>query len=87
MNHVATTRLSSKGQVVIPEEIREQLHLEPGTRFIVLGESDTVILKTITPPDMSEFDSIIQKARDQAAEAGMTISDVDDAVKETRKRS
>lgn len=86
MNHVATTRLSSKGQVVIPEEIREQLHLEPGTRFIVLGEGDAVILKTITPPEMSEFDSIIQKARQQASEAGITARDVDDAVKEARKR-
>ena len=45
MEPVATTRLSSKGQVVIPQELRTRLGLEPGTRFVVLGEDDVVILK------------------------------------------
>ena len=40
MPGLATTRLSSKGQVVIPEEIRTALGLGPGTRFVVLSEGD-----------------------------------------------
>lgn len=43
MTEVSTTKLSSRGQVVIPEEIRKRLGLEPGTQFIVLAEDDTVI--------------------------------------------
>ena len=43
MDDIATTRLSSKGQVVIPEAIRKRLGLEPGTEFVVLGENDTVV--------------------------------------------
>ena len=43
MNHLATTKLSSKGQVVIPEEIRNQLNLHPGDQFIVVAEKDVVI--------------------------------------------
>ncbi|WP_100622854.1 AbrB/MazE/SpoVT family DNA-binding domain-containing protein [Candidatus Coxiella mudrowiae] len=35
---------------MIPEEIREQLGLETGTKFVVIAENDTVVLKTITPP-------------------------------------
>lgn len=42
---VATTKLSTKGQVVIPESIRKKLHLKTGTQFVVVAENDLVILK------------------------------------------
>jgi AbrB family looped-hinge helix DNA binding protein len=51
----STTKLSSKGQVVIPEEIRENLHLKEGDQFVVIGRGDTVILKAITPPRLEDF--------------------------------
>ena len=40
----ATTKLSSRGQVVIPEEIRNNLGLNEGDQFLVIGEGDAVIL-------------------------------------------
>jgi AbrB family looped-hinge helix DNA binding protein len=39
----ATTKLSSGGLVVIPEEIRNTLGLNEGDQFIVIGEDDAVI--------------------------------------------
>lgn len=86
MTDIATTRLSTKGQVVIPESIREQLHLETGTQFVVVAEGDVVVLKAISTPSMSQFDPIIAKARKQAAEAGLTPADIDSAVKSSRVR-
>ena len=62
MDKVATTKMSSKGQVVIPEEIRAALDLAPGVQFVVVGEGDVVILKRISPPSMSEFDQIVGEA-------------------------
>lgn len=56
MAGAATTELSSRGQVVIPEEMRNRLGLKPGARFVVLGGRDVVILKVIQTPDMAEFD-------------------------------
>ena len=53
MADVETTKMSSKGQVVIPEDIRTRLGLKPGAQFVVVGDNDTVILKVITAPDMS----------------------------------
>ena len=55
MESVATTRMSSKGQVVIPESLRQQLSLESGTQFIVMGEDDVIILKTIQTPLHARF--------------------------------
>lgn len=72
----STTKMSSKGQVVIPEEIRERLGLTPGTQFVVVGDRDVVILKTLSPPSMSEFDGLIGEARRQAKMAKMKRSDI-----------
>ena len=44
METIATTRMSSKGQIVIPETIRKRLNLDPGAQFVVVGEGDVVIL-------------------------------------------
>ena len=80
----ATTKMSSKGQVVIPEEIRSALGLKSGSKFVVVGEGDAVILKLITAPSMSDFDGIIQEARRQARQAGMKRSDVAAALEAVR---
>lgn len=84
MQTLATTKMSSKGQIVIPEEIRKHLQLKAGAQFVVVGEGDVVILKTLTPPSMDEFDGLIRKARRQAKGAGMKRSDIAKAVARAR---
>lgn len=84
MSEPATTKMSSKGQVVIPEEIRKRLGLKPGSRFVVVGQRDVVILKALSPPSMEQFDNLIAEARRQAKRAGMKRSDVSAAVKRVR---
>ncbi len=86
MASVATTKLSSKGQVVIPEEVRKQLGLKAGDQFVVVGEDDAVILKTITPPSIRDFDAIIEKARMQARATRMKRSDIAKAIAKVRGR-
>ncbi|MDZ7859765.1 MAG: AbrB/MazE/SpoVT family DNA-binding domain-containing protein [Candidatus Krumholzibacteriota bacterium] len=78
--------MSSKGQVVIPEEVRDRLGLKTGTQFVVVAEGDVVILKTLSPPSMEQFDGLIAKARKQARAAGMKRSDIEKAKKKARKR-
>ncbi len=43
------TRISSKGQVVIPARVRSKLGLKPGSLFAILTrpESDIVVLKKV----------------------------------------
>jgi len=84
MTELATTKMSSKGQVVIPEDIRKRLGLEAGSQFIVVAGKDAVILKTISQPSMDEFDGLIREARRQARKAGMKQSDIKEAITEVR---
>ena len=84
MARLATTKMSSKGQVVIPEEIRDRLGLKAGVQFVVIGERDVVILKALSAPSMAEFDGLISKARKQARKSKMKRADIVEARKRVR---
>jgi len=84
MATLATTKMSSRGQVVIPEEIRKKLRLDAGVQFVAVGEDDVVILKRISPPSLDQFDALVAQARRQARNAGLKRSDIVAAVKEVR---
>jgi AbrB family looped-hinge helix DNA binding protein len=86
MASLATTKMTSRGQVVIPEDIRKRLNLKVGARFVVVGEKDVVIFKSITQPSMKEFDTLIAEARRQAKEARLKRSDVYAAIAKARGR-
>jgi len=87
MNSPSTARMSSKGQIVIPEEIRKRLDLRAGVQFVVVGDDDVVILKRLDAPDLSDFDNLIREARRQARSAGMKKSDIREAISRVRDRS
>lgn len=84
MENIETTRMSSKGQVVIPEAVRNRLGLKTGAQFVVMGDRDVVILKTIAAPARNEFSAIAAKARRQAREAGLRLSDIARAVRKVQ---
>lgn len=73
---VATTRLSSKGQIVIPEPVRHELGLKPGAQFVVTGERDVVILKVVSAPAVSDFSKLVARVRRQARRARVKKADV-----------
>jgi AbrB family looped-hinge helix DNA binding protein len=86
MSDVSTTKMSSKGQIVIPENIRKQMNLKVGAQFIVIGEKDVIILKNITAPSLDEFGELIAEARKKGKQAGIKKSDVSEAVLKARER-
>lgn len=45
-----TVKMSSKGQIVIPRDLREELKVGEGTLFGVVRSKDTLILKKIDTP-------------------------------------
>lgn len=86
MAKLATTKMSSKGQVVIPEEIRDRLGLKAGIQFVVIGERDVVILKALSAPSIADFDDLIKKARKQARKSGLKRSDIRRTTSKVRGR-
>ncbi len=86
MTQFASTRMSSKGQIVIPEEIRKTLNLQEGSQFVVFYDKDVLILKIITPPSKEEFDVLVKQARKVARRAGLSKNDVKSAIVKARKK-
>jgi len=84
MGNISTTKISSKGQVVIPEKIRNELGLTQGTEFIVVAGQDAIILKTIQPPSPKAFTALLKKARTQAKQAGLKKTSITKAIKKVR---
>lgn len=85
MTESATTTLSSKGQVVIPEEIRTRLGLKVGAQFVVVGDRDVVIFKILEPPALRDFDALVGRARRAARQAGLKQADLTRAVAKVRR--
>ena len=83
----STTRLSSKGQVVIPEEVRRTLGLSEGDQFLVIGQGDAVILKAITPPKIEDFQELLSQARAEARKAKIRKADLKPAIARVRRRA
>jgi AbrB family looped-hinge helix DNA binding protein len=48
MASFSTAKMSSKGQIIIPEDIRKKMNLKPGSQFV--GGKGAVVLKEITAP-------------------------------------
>ena len=86
MSTLSTTRMSSKGQVVIPEEIRRELKLKPGSQFVVVGGNGVVVLKAISSPSMEEFEGLIAEAQKRARKAGLRSIDIRTAIAKVRAR-
>jgi antitoxin PrlF len=86
MSILEVTSLSTRGQVVIPNDIREKMKLEPGTKMIIIQEGDNILLKPIKVPKMSQFDKIIAIGDDVRNELNLKESDVEKAIQDVRNR-
>jgi AbrB family looped-hinge helix DNA binding protein len=54
-----TTRLSSKGQIILPKTVRDEHHWEPGTDFAVEDTGDGVLLRPIKTGKASRLDDLV----------------------------
>jgi antitoxin PrlF len=69
--------MSSKGQIVIPKNLREQLGIDTGANFAIFGEEDTVVLKKIKVPTAKEaFEKLHNWGVKLAKEKGLKEDDV-----------
>jgi len=77
---IEITKMSSKGQVVVPQDIRDELGLEDGTVFAIFGSHDTIVLKRIETPTkeslIKDFEKIAKEGKKRAEKLGIKEKDI-----------
>lgn len=76
ITEVQITTTSPKGQVVIPQEIRDNMRITSGTKFAVYGRGDTLVFKRVELPTVKDFERLANFGRTFAIRKGITERDV-----------
>jgi len=79
---MAATKLTQKGQIVIPAEIRERYGLTPGTQVEFVDEGGVirlVIRRRVKPSDPAAGYGMLKASRPPASGATRRLSDFDPA--------
>lgn len=72
---MSMTRVSSRGQVVIPRELRKEAKLKFGERLLAYGNKDTIVLKKVSS-SVEEFEKLAAFGKKFAKQKGIKQSDV-----------
>jgi AbrB family looped-hinge helix DNA binding protein len=69
---VDATRVSEKGQIVIPKEVRDKLGLKAGSKLIIIATSDLMIMqKAELVGERMRAWEIVNRARSLAEKLGL----------------
>lgn len=82
--NVNLTRMSAKGQLVIPSEVRQKLGLTEGTPFAVATKGDMIMLRKVKMPTIEDFDRLVAKAGKSAAAHGIRPQDIEGIIHKHR---
>ncbi|HKY19829.1 MAG TPA: AbrB/MazE/SpoVT family DNA-binding domain-containing protein [Vicinamibacterales bacterium] len=80
--NIETTRLSSKGQVVLPSSIRSARHWKAGTEFQVHETPDGVLLKPLATRTESRIEDVAGCLK---AKRRVSLADMEAAVRREAK--
>ena len=85
MESLEVTTMMSRGQIVIPQSVREALHLGEGVKFVVVGDRDEVILKRILSPSINELKALLTRSRAFARKNKLKKSGLATVIRRVRK--
>lgn len=81
---LSLSKVSSKGQVVIPKEVREKMGITEGDRVLVYATGDIIVLRRV-----GEAERVLAAAsttiRSKIAEKQITPGDVEEAITAVRR--
>ncbi|MGD0690043.1 MAG: AbrB/MazE/SpoVT family DNA-binding domain-containing protein [Candidatus Bathyarchaeia archaeon] len=80
------TRLSQKGQVVIPAQVRRKMGLKEGTKFLVVGLEDIIVLRKLQlSEEKLKLKKLLAEARSSAKTHGLSEKEIERLIHAVRK--
>ena len=87
---VEMIKMSSKGQIVIPQGIRAEICASEGTMFAVVSGRDSIVLKKVATPSkeelICELKEIAKEGRRRLEAKGIKESEISSIVEKSRRR-
>ena len=81
-------KMSTKGQLVVPEAIRDAAGFEPGDRFIPMPLKEGVLFKRVSIPDIrAEFAQLAKETKAAFRKSKAARKDITEAIKWARRDS
>ena len=81
---VEVLTVSSKGQIVLPADIRKKMEINSGDKLAAYVYNDVIMLKVIKMPTESDFKKDLDAAKAWAASVGYKESDIASIIKDVR---
>lgn len=83
-------KMSSKGQIVIPQGIREDISASEGTIFAIISGRDSIVLKKVAMPSKAamirELQEIAKEGKRRLEAKGIKEADIPELIEKARKR-
>lgn len=81
---LSLSRVSSKGQVVLPKPLRERMGLVEGDRLLVYATGDLIVLRRVKEGE-SVLSAVSASIREKVAKRAVRAEDVEEAIASVRK--
>lgn len=81
---VDIVRVSAKGQISIPVDMRKALSISDGDCLAAFATDEVIVLRPLRLPTAKEFAGWLQEAQAWAKEAGYTEGDMGGIIKSVR---
>lgn len=75
MENIDYTKLSSKGQIIVPKGIRDSLNMKTGEIFVIFADRDTIILKRVQRPSDTDLKEMFARSQRLARQRGLNRAD------------
>ena len=89
MTEVELTKMSTRGQIVIPQDIRTEMQLKAGEAFAIARTGDTLVLKRVTAPSkeelLAELKAMVTEGSKHVKKLGIKEKDVNAIIHRRRK--
>lgn len=88
---IEITKMTSKGQVVIPQSLRQSKGIKEGEKFLVYDIGESIVLKRVKGFDKSkninEFEEAFSSMWKTAKTKGITKKDIEQEIKAHRENA
>lgn len=81
---LSLSKVSSKGQVVIPKKVREKMGIVEGDRVLVYATGNIVVLRRVKDNE-SVLSTVSSSIRRKVAEKAVRAEDIEEAIASVRK--